>query len=149
MDTIQQNAYRKNLIEKYEQRAFECLALYNYYGRQYSDIDKQCGDFDERIKKAEKEIVEINDKPDHHTVENRKKVTALKNDIMMYKKRIDGVGDIAKNFMEKAAGYREEGVRALEIVEEFKAFTLKTPEEIEAAKKAPVAEPVVAGEDKK
>ncbi len=121
---------------------------------------------DNLIECAEADIRNIGNLPDHHTVANKDKVKALKKDCEEYEKRIEGVSALHKQFFEKSAGYREEAVRAMEIVEEFRAFKVKTPEEIKADAKlatekiaavaertgekvdAPAATPVVAGEAK-
>ncbi len=145
MQKESQVKYRAALIEKYEQRAFECLALYNYYGKEYKAIDDQCTDMDKKIEAAEARIREIEALPDHHTVENRTTIKALKKDCEDYHNRIASVGELGKKLFERSTTYREEGVRCLEQIEEFKAFTLKTPEEIEADKKVEApAVPVVA-----
>lgn len=134
MEKTSQEKYRESLIEKYQERAWECLALYNYYGRQYAEIEKQVNEMQDRIKKCETEIREIEARDDHHTVENKNRAKALKKDCEDYEKRIEGVGTAAKKLFDKSVGYREEGVRLLEQIEDFKAFNMKTPEEIEKAK---------------
>lgn len=151
MNKEAQEKYRAALIEKYEQRAWECLALYGYYGRQFSEIEKGVDEMEKRIKDAEDKIREIEGGADHYTVDNKNKVKVLKKDCQDYEGRIKSVSETAKKMFEKAAAYREEGVRALECVEEFRAFGVKTPEEI-AADKAKVEVPVesvVAGAETK
>lgn len=138
METSSQDKYRIALIEKYESRAFECLALYNYYGRNYEAIEKGCKDLDARSEEAEAKIKEIEAQEGSH--ENYEKIKALKEDIKKFEKQIASVGEMGKKFFEKAASYQEEGGRILEQIEEFKVFKLKTPEQI-AADKAPKSEP--------
>lgn len=136
METSSQEKYRAALIEKYEQRAWECLALYNYYGRHYATIENNCKELEKRIEEAEAKIDEIEAGPKGHSKETYEKRQALKDDIKRYQKQIDSVGEFGKKFFEKAAAYQEEGGRILEQIEDFKAFKLKTPEQI-AADKAP------------
>lgn len=135
MDTEAQNKYRSALIEKYEQRAWECLALYSYYGEQYSNVEKQLAEKENLIKVAEADIRNIQALPDHHTVENKNKVKGLKEDCVKYEKFIENVSPLAKTLYEKAATYQEESGRALEIVARFQTFKVKTPDEIAEAKK--------------
>lgn len=149
MDKTSQEKSRAAIVQKYEQNAFECFGLYGYHGMRYAEIEKQALDIEKRIEDSESKIREIEVLPDHHTVENKEKVKALKKDCQEYEARIKGVREFLKKQFETTAKYQEEGVRLLEQAEYFKAFSVKTPEEIEADKKkeAP-AEPVVAGETK-
>lgn len=137
MESASQDKYRTALIEKYEQRAFECLALYNYYGRHYEAIENNCKELDRRIGEAQAKIMDLEMQPS--SKENYEKIKDLKEDIKKFQKQIDSVGELGKKFFEKAAAYQEEGGRILEQIEEFKVFKLKTPEQI-AADKAPKVE---------
>lgn len=136
MDKQTQDRSRDSLIHKYQEKAFESLALYNYYGQRYQHIEKQVKDMENQIEVCEGFIRDIEALPDHHTVENRNKVKGLKKDCEDYEKRIKGVGDLAKTFFDKASGYREQGVTILEQIDFLKEFKFKTPEEIDAEKKA-------------
>lgn len=138
METASQDKYREILIEKYQQRAFECLALYNYYGREYAVIENNCEDLDKQMKQKEEEIVKIEAEPG--SKENYEKVKVLREDIKKMEQQIAKVGEFGKKYFEKAATYQEEAGRALEQVEEFKVFKLKTPEQIAADKVAKVEE---------
>lgn len=139
METLSQDKHRAALIEKYEMRAFECLALYNYYGRQYATIENNCQGLDKRIEEAEKQIADLDLQP--HSKENGAKKKSLKQDINGFKRQIQSVGELGKKFFEKATGYQEEGGRILEQIEDFKEFVLKTPAQIIADKTVKVAEP--------
>lgn len=132
MEKTSQEKYRAELIAKYEQRAFECLALYNYYGKEYSGIEKQVTDMQDKKAEAEKQIREMESVKSSVEIRNKRK--ALKKDCDQYDKRIESVSGLMKKFYEKTVSYREEGVRCLEQVEDFKAFNLKTPEEIAKSK---------------
>lgn len=138
METEKQESYRKHIIEKYEERAWECLALYNYYGGRYAGIEANCKKLDAQIEQTEQKIKEL--EAEGNSKENYEKIKFLKEEIKKMQKQIDGVGDIAKKFFEKAASYQEEGGRILEQVDDFKVFKLKTPEQIEADKHAPNTE---------
>lgn len=133
MEKTSQEKYRGELIAKYEQRAWECLALYNYYGRQYAEIEKQVTDIENKKKEAEEKI-RATEGSGKLTVEKRNMIKGLKKDCEQYEGRIKGVAELVKKFFEKSAAYREEGVRILEQIEDFKAFNLKTPQEIAKAK---------------
>lgn len=128
METSSQEKYRSAIIEKYEQRAWECLALYNYYGRHYANIEENCKELDRRIQESENKINSNDILKDRK--ERTKANNLLKEDISRYKKQIESVGELGKKFFEKATAYQEEGGRILEQIEDFKVFKLKTPSQI-------------------
>lgn len=133
MQKESQQKYKETLIAKWEEHAFESLALYDYYGAEYKKIDDSCSKMDERIKQIQQEIELIQASPDCHKFENKNKIKALKKDIQDYTGRINSVAETAKKLFERSASYREDGVRALEIVETLRKFSVRTLEEIEAA----------------
>ena len=135
MDKTTQDRAREVTIKRYEELAFEALAMYSYWGQRYEPINKQIEDMQDRIKKAQTEIALIESAP-KKTVEDREKVKGLKKDVEMYDKRIEGVGTLAKKLLEKTTSYREQGVTYLEQIDLLKVFTLKTPEEIAQDKTA-------------
>ncbi len=142
-----QDTFRADVIKSYQARAFECLGNYSYYGDHYSMIEKQVKGYEDRIAAATAEFTAL----DHSVPENREKRKVLKAEIDELERAIKQVEPVMKKHYENVIKWREEGVRLLEQVEHFKTFVLKTPEEIDAAKKAaevPVAAPVVAGETK-
>ncbi len=145
MDKIKQDLYRENLIKKYEESAFECLANYAYYGQKYKSIDKEIERLEDMIGQIIKQIKEISESADGHSVENRERIKALKKDEETYKAQIKSVSGAVKKFWEDAVKFREEGCSLLEKVENFKTFKVNTPEEIaadqEKAKPAAETEP--------
>lgn len=134
MEKDKQERYRADLVDKYEQKAWESLANYNYFGRQYSENEKLVKDMEDRLAHAEAEIKRIGGLPDHNTVENRDKVKGFKKDVQMYKKRIDSIAPVMKKLFEETAAWREQGVKFLEQAENFKSFAVRTPAEIQADK---------------
>lgn len=138
MEIEKQEKYRGALIEKYEQRAWECLALYNYYGRHYATIEENCKKIDGMIEEAETQIKTL--ESGEGSQETYEKIKSLKEEIKKMEKQIESVGVFGKTFFEKATTYQEEGGRILEQIDDFKAFKLKTPEQIAADKEPKVAE---------
>lgn len=130
MDKATQDRVREVIINRYQELAFEALAMYSYWGQRYEPVNKQIEDMQDRIKKAEDEIALIESAP-KKTVEDRDKVKALKKDVELYDKRIEGVGTLAKKLLEKTTSYQQQGVTYLEQIDLLKSFTLKTPDEIE------------------
>lgn len=134
MDKNIQDSAREKIIANYQERAFEMLALYSYWGNKYAEIDKQLTGMEDRKKVIGGEIFSIEGSPDYHTVENKNKLKLLRKDIQDYDARMKGVGEMANNLMKKASGFREEGLTILEQIEYVREFKFKTPEEIEADK---------------
>ena len=132
MDHELQNKFRAALIEDYLKHAFDCLGLYDYYGKKYRSIEKQIEEMGRKRQACLDEIQKIGDSPDYHTVENRDKVKALKKDIENYEGQMKGVEGAFKTLWNNAVKFREEGVKTLEIVENFRDFKLKSIEEVEA-----------------
>lgn len=137
MNQEKQDKFKVSLVEKYEQAAFEALAMYDYHGRQYATVEKQVEDMEKRIEECQKAISEIEALPDNHTVENRNRIKALRKDIGEYEQRIKSVGEVAEKMFKESVGWREKGVRLLEQAEHILTFTLRTPEQIEADKAKP------------
>ncbi len=140
MEKTSQEKYRVAMIEKYEQRAWECLGLFDYWGKQYKAIDEQCLAMEKNKTEAQEKIDAIEASPDRHTAQNKDLKNSYRKDIQVYDARIKNVIEVVKKHHEKAISYREEGVRCLEIVEDLKVFTLKTPEQIAADKEPAKAE---------
>lgn len=131
MEQNLQNEFRIDLIKEYSKRAWECLALYNYYGQKYQAIEKGIKDMEGRIKDAEKMLSELPIEPGKKMIDEvRKRRDGLRNDISEYKNRIQAVEKPAKAVHDKSVAYQEEASRLLEQIDEFKAFNVKTPEMI-------------------
>ena len=138
MDKQTQDRAREVSIKRLEERAFEMLALYSYWGEKYSVIDKQLEGMSEFVGGLKKQIAEIEGSTDYHKAQNREKVRFLRSDMEGYEARIKKVGELANELFKKSTAYREEGVTCLEQLEFMGKFSMKTPEEIAAdqAKKA-------------
>ena len=137
MDQKLQDKFRIDISEEYLKKAFECFAQYTYWGEKYAAIKKQVDDYEEKIKKANEIVKELEALPDHHTVVNREKIKAQRNDSQMYRRHVDtiaGEKGVMKKLFEKSVKWRTDGAEILEQAEYIKAFKLKTPEEIAASK---------------
>lgn len=140
MDKTLQEKYRLAVVEKYEERAWECLGLYDYYGKEYSKIEKNVKEYEDRVKTIEARIQELLGTPDSRTPGGRENIKGLKKDVQDYKNRIQGVAKVHKEYWDQSVKFREDAVRHLEQAENFKSFKVKTPEEIETDKGKPVEE---------
>ncbi len=141
MQKENQDKYRADLIKKYEERSFECLANFAYYQSEYAKHDKQAKEMLGRKEAVEAKIKEIEIGPDHHTVENRKQIKLLREDVQKYDatlKLLGGETSPMQQAFKKAASWRDEGMEYLARCEYFHDFKLNTPEEI-AEEKAKLA----------
>lgn len=134
MDEKLQEKFRREVIEKYQARAWECFANYDYYGKQYSKIETEVKNLEVKIEGAEQKIKEIGDGKEYHTQENKEKVKGFRKDIQLYEARIKSVSGLMKKFWEDCIKWREDGGRIMEQVENMKTFKMRTLAEIEEAK---------------
>lgn len=138
MEKTTQDISREKLVGTYLERSFEALAMYSYWGQKYAAIEKQLAEMQNKIDVASADIRNIEGGADHHTVENRERVKALKRDVDEYEGRIKAAAPQANELFKRGAAFREEGITLMEQAEYLRAFVMKTPEEIEADKKAKV-----------
>lgn len=137
MDETKQNAFRTEIILFYEKRAFEQLALYDYWGQKYLVLDKTITDLEARGAEAKKMSDELQYNP-NRTVETKARIKSLLEDVYKYKERVKSVAKMREDLFKRATSYQVEAGTALEQVEHFKRFKVKTPEQIEADKTKPV-----------
>ena len=142
MEKTLQDIFRKEFNEKYQKLAFEAMALYQYWGQKLEALQKQMDEYGKRIRKAQDEINLIQASPEHHTVENKQKVKALKADIASFEKVIQNIdrpkkGDesVLQKLGNECVSLQRQAGEYLEQAEQFKTFSLRTPEEIEEHKK--------------
>lgn len=137
MDKELQDKFRAEIIEKYKKHAWEALGKYDYFGQEYTKVNKSIADLAKRRDEALAKAREIDKQPDYHTVENKNKIKALREDADRFNKQIKSVETFSRRYWEEAVKWREEGVRFLEEAANFETFTLKTVEEIEKDKITP------------
>lgn len=133
MEQEKQQKFRSELVELYEKKAFESFANYNYYGVKLQNLEQEIQRLTNRKEEMQKKLAEFEGKKDRTPAE-KEAIKLYRKDVKDYTDRIESVQVLAKKQYETATQWQTQAMTFLEMIENFKVFKLKTPEEIQAEK---------------
>lgn len=133
MDQKAQDIHRTKLVAAYEERGFECFAMYSHFGKKWAELKKQVDGYEERIRLTVAEAKKIHEGPNRYSAENRALTKAHNDTVASLTNLVNKVmGPKLNQLLDKSTNFREEAIAVFEQAESLRNFNLKTPEEIKA-----------------